>query len=65
MQANAWFKKLHNDAGIIVVRQSEPQFLKTVEYSIKEGKPLLIENVGDTLLPGLIELIESWNQILN
>jgi dynein heavy chain, axonemal len=46
------------------VRQTESQFVKTVEYSIKEGKPLLIDNIGDTLAPSLQDLIESYNTTL-
>jgi len=46
------------------VRQTDSQFVKTVEYSIKEGKPLLIENIGDTLARSLQDLIESYNVTL-
>jgi dynein heavy chain len=46
------------------VRQTDTQFVKAVEYSIKEGKPLLIENIGDALAPSLQDLIESYNTTL-
>jgi hypothetical protein len=49
----------------VVVRQSEAQFAKTVEYSIKEGKPIMIENIGNMISSNLLELIDSYNITLS
>ncbi|XP_065685160.1 dynein axonemal heavy chain 1 isoform X1 [Hydra vulgaris] len=52
-QANKWIKNLEKKSGISVVKLSDREFLRTLENSIRFGKPCLLENVGEELDPSL------------
>lgn len=52
-QANAWIRNLHKNDNLQVCKASDPKFMKMVEGAIRLGFPCLLENVGDSLDPGL------------
>ncbi|VDM31966.1 unnamed protein product [Hydatigera taeniaeformis] len=56
-QANRWIKALEGDEGLEVVKTSEKDFLRTIENSIRFGRPVLLENVGEELDPALDPII--------
>ena len=40
-------------SGLRVVKMSDPNFLRTLENSIRIGNPVLLEDIGETLDPSL------------
>ena len=58
-QANKFIKNLAKDpkdgpeAGIHVMKTSDPNLLRNLELAIQTGKWVLIENVGESLDPAL------------
>lgn len=56
-QANRWIKSLESDEGLEVIKPSEKDFLRTLENSIRFGRPVLLENVGEELDPVLDSII--------
>ncbi|NWX92741.1 DYH1 protein, partial [Nothoprocta pentlandii] len=52
-QANKWIKNLVRANNLEVAKQSDRDFLSTLENSISFGKPFLLENVGEELDPAL------------
>jgi dynein heavy chain len=49
MQMNKWLKNLYKDAGMMVIKNSNPQLLKLIENAVRFGNTVLIENVEETL----------------
>lgn len=58
-QANKWIKRMEKDSDLCVVRLSQEGFQTEVENCVKFGKPLLIEQVGDTLPPALDPILRK------
>ncbi|CAH8538577.1 unnamed protein product [Heterobilharzia americana] len=56
-QANKWIKNMEKEAGIIVVKLTDNDFIRNLENSIQFGTPLLLENVGEDLDPSLEPLL--------
>uniref|UniRef100_A0A8C4W100 Dynein axonemal heavy chain 1 n=1 Tax=Gopherus evgoodei TaxID=1825980 RepID=A0A8C4W100_9SAUR len=52
-QANKWIKNLEKENGLEVAKLSDRDFLRSLENSIRFGKPFLLENVGEELDPAL------------
>ncbi|KAF5403840.1 Dynein heavy chain axonemal [Paragonimus heterotremus] len=52
-QANKWIKALGSHEGMTVIKMSDKDFLRSLENSIRFGKPCLLENVGEELDPAL------------
>ncbi|XP_075795609.1 dynein axonemal heavy chain 1 isoform X2 [Pelodiscus sinensis] len=52
-QANKWIKNLEKESGLEVAKLSDRDFLRSLENSIRFGKPFLLENVGEELDPAL------------
>ncbi|KAH9525061.1 Dynein heavy chain 1, axonemal, partial [Bulinus truncatus] len=52
-QANKWIKNMESANEMEVVKQSNKDFIRTLENSIRFGKPCLMENVGSELDPSL------------
>ncbi|OMJ88621.1 hypothetical protein SteCoe_9401 [Stentor coeruleus] len=50
-QANKWIKKMEEENMLKVVRQSDKDFSRLLELSLREGYPMLIEDIGETLNP--------------
>ena len=56
-QANRWIKSLEVDEGLEVIKTSEKDFLRTLENSIRFGRPVLMESVGEEIDPVLDPII--------
>jgi dynein heavy chain, axonemal len=56
-QANKWIKKLEEANGLKVVKQSQGNFIRTIENAIQFGNPVLIENIGESIDPILEPLL--------
>ncbi|XP_058497468.1 dynein axonemal heavy chain 1 [Solea solea] len=52
-QANKWIKNKERDNGLEVMKLSDQDFLRSLENTIRFGKPCLLENVGEELDPAL------------
>eukprot|EP01084_Bolivina_argentea_P281903 482434_1 len=56
-QGNRWIKNMEKDNELTLIKLSDHMFGRTLENCIQFGKPLLIENVGETLDPILEPLL--------
>ena len=52
-QANNWIRKMEAPNGLQIIKLTDPNFLRTLENSIRIGTPVLLEEVGETLDPSL------------
>ncbi|CAF1149286.1 unnamed protein product [Adineta steineri] len=52
-QANKWIKNMEKNTGLDVMKLSDRDYLRTLENSIRFGKPCLLENVGTEIDPAL------------
>lgn len=52
--ANKWVRAMEKDAGLLVIKLTDPNFLRTLENAIQFGKPVLMENVMETLDASLV-----------
>ncbi|QQP52952.1 Uncharacterized protein FKW44_005260, partial [Caligus rogercresseyi] len=57
--ANRWVKSMEKQNNLHVIKQSDKDFLRTLESCIQFGSPVLLENVGDTLDPVLEPLLQK------
>ncbi|XP_059098400.1 dynein axonemal heavy chain 7-like [Tigriopus californicus] len=57
--ANRWIKTSEKAKGLNVLKQSDKDFLRTLENCIQFGNPVLLENVGDYLDPALEPLLQK------
>lgn len=42
-----------------MTRQNDANFLKTVDFALESGKPLLIENIGESVHPALLDMLRD------
>ena len=52
-QANKWVRNMEAENGLDVIKLSERDYLRTLGNAIRFGKPVLLENVGESLDPAL------------
>jgi dynein heavy chain len=52
-QANNWIRQMEARNGLQIIKLTEPNFLRTLENAIRTGRPVLLEEVGETLDPSL------------
>jgi len=48
-QAHKWIKTLEKYNDIIIIKLTNPNYMKSIEVGIEAGKPVLIENVLEDL----------------
>lgn len=48
-QAHKWIKTLEKYNDIIIIKLTNPNYMKSIEVGIEVGKPVLIENVLEDL----------------
>jgi len=53
LQANKWIKKMEATRKINITKPNDGNILRTLENSIQFGKPVLLENVYESLDPSL------------
>jgi dynein heavy chain len=56
-QANKWIRNLGKDKKIKVLKFSDNNYLKYLEACIRQGIPVLVENVGTDLDPAIEPLL--------
>ena len=56
-QANKWIKNMENENGLLLIKLTQSDYLRTLENAIQFGKPVLCENVLETLDPALEPLL--------
>ena len=52
-QANKWIKNIGKEENLEVLRFSTPNFLRTLGGAVSIGRPVLVEDIGETLDPGI------------
>lgn len=52
-QANRWIRQMEAANDLRVVKLTDANFLRVLESAIRIGKPVLLEEVGETLDPTL------------
>lgn len=52
-----WICRLEEQNGLVVIKQSDKNFLRTLENCIRVGKPVLLEDIGETIEPSLEPLL--------
>ncbi|KNC55366.1 dynein heavy chain [Thecamonas trahens ATCC 50062] len=56
-QANKWVRSMEEESGLVVVKLGEPDLLRSLETAVRQGLPVLIEDVGEELDPALDSLL--------
>ena len=56
-QANKWVKNMEADAGLLLIKLTQSDYLRTLENAIQFGKPVMCENVLEVLDPALEPLL--------
>ena len=56
-QANKWIRNMETEAGLLVIKLTQGDYLRTLENAIQFGKPVLCENVLEALDPALEPLL--------
>uniref|UniRef100_H2ZME7 Dynein axonemal heavy chain 3 n=1 Tax=Ciona savignyi TaxID=51511 RepID=H2ZME7_CIOSA len=56
-QANKWIKNMEKDNKIAALKLSDPTYIRSMENCIQFGYPVLLENIGKTLLHLVINLM--------
>lgn len=57
-QANKWIKSLERDNNVQVIKQIDDNYMDVLEGALIQGLPVLLENVGSFLDPGLHSILE-------
>jgi dynein heavy chain len=57
-QANKWIRKMEESAKVAISTMNNPRLLIAVERAIRNGTPLLIEDVRETLEPSLEPVLQ-------
>ena len=58
-QANKWIKNMENEAGLLIIKLTQSDYLRTLENAIQFGKPVMCEGVLETLDPALEPLLDK------
>lgn len=57
--ANKWIRNMEKESGLLVVKLTDANYLRTLENAIQFGKPVLMENVMETLDASLEPLLQK------
>ncbi|CAL8109272.1 unnamed protein product [Orchesella dallaii] len=52
-QASKWIRNLEKPNSLSVINLTDPGYIRTVEQSIQQGLPVLLDNVGEDIDPAL------------
>ncbi|KAL3130871.1 hypothetical protein ABBQ38_000200 [Trebouxia sp. C0009 RCD-2024] len=58
-QANKWVKGMEGKVGLRVCKPGDPTLMRTLESCIRLGHPFLVEEMGGSLEPQLLPLLEG------
>ena len=64
-QANKWIKNMERVSGLDIIKQSDKDFLRTLENGIRFGRPVLMESIGEGLDAALEPLLlkQTFKQV--
>ncbi|XP_066595663.1 dynein axonemal heavy chain 3 [Prorops nasuta] len=48
-QANKWIKNMEKDNKIVVIKLTDPDYVRTVEMALTTGIPVLLENIAEEI----------------
>lgn len=52
-QANQWIRSMEKDNKLIVTKMSDPNLMRVLEMAIRQGTPVLLEEIEETIDPSL------------
>lgn len=58
-QANQWLRKKEEKNGVAITTMRDPNLLRILENCIRLGKPLLLEDLGETIEPALEPVLQK------
>ncbi|XP_053613118.1 dynein axonemal heavy chain 2 isoform X1 [Plodia interpunctella] len=58
-QALIWISRLEEKSNIEIVDFGQPNYLKIMETCLQEGKPVLVQNVGEVLEPSIQPVLDK------
>lgn len=58
-QANKWIRKKEAAADVMITTMRDPNMLRVLENCIRNGKPLLLEELGENLEPALEPVLQK------
>ena len=63
--ANKWIRNMEKDAELLVIKLTDGNYMRTLENAVQFGKPVLLENVGETLDAALEPLLlkQTFKQV--
>ena len=56
-QANKWIRSMEGERGLVTMKLSDPDYMRSLETAVQLGKPVLLENIYDTLDASLEPLL--------
>jgi len=56
-QANRWTKNVEKDNKLLVMKLTDPDYMRTLENCVTFGNPLLLEDIGEELDSSLEPLL--------
>jgi dynein heavy chain len=56
-QGNRWIRNMEESRGLQVIKLTNKNYLRTLEFALPNGQPVLLENVGEVLDPTLEPLL--------
>ena len=56
-QGNRWIRNMEESRGLHVIKLTGKNYLRTLEFALPNGQPVLLENVGEVLDPTLEPLL--------
>lgn len=64
--ANKWIRNMEKDAELLVIKLTDGNYMRTLENAVQFGKPVLLENVGETLDAALEPLLlrQTFKQVV-
>lgn len=52
-QANRWIRNMEKDNNLIITKQSDPNLMRVLEMAIRQGTPVLLEELSESIDPSL------------
>lgn len=59
IQANKWIKSMEKDNNLQVFKLTDNNYMRMLENAVKNGLPVLLENVGEAIDFGLFPILEK------
>ena len=56
-QANKWVREMEAERGLVVIKLSDDNYMRSLETAVQFGKPVLLENIQETMDASLEPLL--------